>query len=195
VIRLGLDFDNTLISYDRLFLKVALEKGLVPNDTPPRKNAVRDYLRKQDREDEWTTLQGEVYGGRILEAEPYPGMQSALGTLTMRSVPMWIVSHKTKTPYRGEPVDLHAAARGWLAQLEWPQEQAYFELTKEAKVARIVALGCTHYVDDLPEILAMLPDGIEKILFSPNENEAHRAEPSWKRMSSWEQLPTLLGLP
>lgn len=195
MIRLGLDFDNTLISYDRLFLKVALEKGLVPNETPPQKNAVRDYLRNQDREDEWTTLQGEVYGGRILEAEPYPGMQTTLSTLTKRGVPMWIVSHKTKTPYRGDAVDLHAAARGWLAQLAWPQDRAYFELTKEEKVARIVALECTHYVDDLPEILAKLPEGIEKILFSPNAHEAVRAEPSWKRMSSWEQLPALLELP
>ena len=200
MIRLGLDFDNTLISYDRLFRQVALEKGLIPEETPPQKNAVRDYLRKQAREDEWTSLQGEVYGGRILEAEPYPGMRAALDALSARRVPMCIVSHKTKTPYRGEPCDLHAAARSWLAQqgfhdasgLSWSQDQVHFEPTKEAKVARILALGCTHYVDDLPEILAMLPEGVEKILFSANGEVPSTA--NWKRMSSWTELPALLGL-
>ena len=28
--RLGLDFDNTLISYDQLFRRVALDKALIP---------------------------------------------------------------------------------------------------------------------------------------------------------------------
>jgi hypothetical protein len=201
MMRLGLDFDNTLIAYDRLFRRVALDKGLIPEQVPPQKNAVRDYLRQQDREEEWTRLQGEVYGGRILEAEPYPGMRGVLDALSALRVPMFIVSHKTRTPYLGPPCDLHAAARSWLEQqgfhdaegLAWTQDQVYFETTKEAKVARILALGCTHYVDDLPEILAMLPDGVEKILFSVNGNAP--THPAWKRMSSWDQLPALLDLP
>jgi hypothetical protein len=201
MIRLGLDFDNTLISYDRLFRQVALEQGLIPEETPPQKNAVRDYLRQQNREEEWTALQGEVYGSRILDAEPYPGMRAALDAVSAKRVPMCIVSHKTRTPYRGPPCDLHGAARSWLTQegfhasdgLAWSPDQVHFEPTKEAKVARIVALGCSHYVDDLPEILAMLPDGIAKILFAPNgEVKSH---PSWRRMSSWSQLPALLELP
>lgn len=200
MIRLGLDFDNTLISYDQLFRKVALEKGLVPEQTPPQKNAVRDYLRQQGREDDWTSLQGEVYGLRILEAEPYSGMRAALDALAARSVPMCIVSHKTRQPYRGAPCDLHAAARRWLLQegfhdasgLGWPEEHVHFEPTKEAKVARIVELGCTHYVDDLPEILAMLPEGIEKILFTASGEAA--SAPTWKRMTSWSELPALLDL-
>lgn len=200
MMRLGLDFDNTLISYDRLFRHVALDQALIPKEIAAEKNAVRDYLRQQGREEQWTRLQGEVYGSRILEAEPYPGMQAVLKGLSGRKIPMCIVSHKTRTPYLGEPWDLHAAARSWLGQqgfhdangLAWSQDQVFFELTKEAKVARILALGCTHYVDDLPEILAMLPDSIEKILFSPSENMP--GPPKWKRMSAWQELPNLLGL-
>jgi hypothetical protein len=198
--RLGLDFDNTLISYDRLFRDVALDQALIPNKIAPSKNAVRDYLRQQGKEENWTRLQGEVYGSRILEAEPYPGMQAVLKELSRRGIPMCIVSHKTRTPYLGEPWDLHAAARSWLDRqgfhaadgLAWAQDEVFFELTKEAKIARILALGCTHYVDDLPEILGLLPDSIEKILFSPSEDM--RGHPGWKRMSAWEELPNLLGL-
>lgn len=81
---LGLDFDNTLISYDLLFRRVALEQGLIPQEIEPNKNAVRNYLRKVDKEDAWTTLQGEVYGKRILEASPYPGMKQALESVAKK---------------------------------------------------------------------------------------------------------------
>ena len=198
--RLGLDFDNTLISYDQLFRQAALDLKLIPEDTPPQKNAVRDYLRSIDQEDEWTKLQGAVYGGRILEAAPYPGMRETLRALAGHAIPMCIVSHKTRWPYMGEKWDLHAAARSWLDQqgfhaddgLAWKQEQVFFELTKEEKIARIVAQQCTHYVDDLPEILAMLPDTVEKILFSPDGKT--KAQPGWTVMTSWDQLPGILKL-
>jgi hypothetical protein len=197
---LGLDFDNTLISYDILFRKVALEQGLIPQETDSNKNAVRDYLRSADREDEWTKLQGEVYGGRILEAAPYPGMKQALRSIAGLNVPLTIVSHKTKTPFMGKQWDLHAAARTWLNQHGMhlssgpniSHERTFFELTKQAKCNRIVAVGCTHYVDDLPEILEMLPDTIIKIHFSPEGHSTSNAD--WLVMQSWNKLPAILGL-
>lgn len=196
--RLGFDFDNTLINYDTLFHRVALEKGLIAKALPKQKNAVRDYLREQNREDEWTRMQGEVYGQRILEAEPYQGMRTVLDLLSREQIPMCIVSHKTRTPYLGEPWDLHEAARRWLAQqgfyeptgLNWPEDQVFFELTKDDKVARIVDLGCTHYVDDLPEILEMLPDSVGKILFSPSEQQ--KVTGNWLVMRTWQELPKVL---
>lgn len=198
--RLGLDFDNTLISYDQLFHRVALDKGLIPAEIPKQKNAVRDSMRERGIEEEWTRLQGEVYGGRILEAEPYPDMLATLRQLADKHIPMCIVSHKTRTPYLGEPWDLHAAARGWLQKqgfldaggLAWSEGKIFFELTKAEKVARILALGCTHYVDDLPEILAMLPGHVERILFAPGQDV--ESQSGWKRMSSWQELPSILGL-
>jgi hypothetical protein len=198
--RLALDFDNTLISYDRLFYSVALSKSLVPADVLPQKNAVRDHLRREGREDEWTRLQGEVYGAHILGAEPYPGMLQVLKSLSDKRVPMYIVSHKTRTPFLGHPWDLHQAAKDWLALhrfhaadgLGWSEHDVFFELTKEAKVARMLELGCTHCVDDLPEILDMLPDSVAKILFTPGGHGELRRD--WKLMSAWDQLPGLLNL-
>ena len=197
---LGLDFDNTLISYDVLFRKVALEQGLIPQEIDANKNAVRDYLRSVGREDEWTKLQGEVYGGRILEATPYPGMKQTLYSIANLNVPLAIVSHKTKTPFIGKQWDLHAAARSWLSRHEMHahpgpnilHEHIFFELTKQAKCDRIEAVGCTHYVDDLPEILEMLPDTIIKIHFSPEGYSTSNGR--WLVMRSWNELPALLGL-
>ena len=39
---IGIDFDNTIVCYDRVFHKAALEKGLIPADLPPSKGRVRE---------------------------------------------------------------------------------------------------------------------------------------------------------
>ena len=69
---IGLDFDNTIVSYDALFHKVAVEQALVPSDLPKSKLMVRDYLRKVNNETAWIEMQG-VYGARMVDAAAYPG--------------------------------------------------------------------------------------------------------------------------
>ena len=196
---LGIDFDNTIIKYDELFHKIACEKGLISQELPKQKNAVRDYLRETGVEDEWTIIQGEVYGERIKEAVPFSGMLETLQKLNAQQIPINIVSHKTREPYLGPKRDLHAAALSWLKLngiidaegLSVKADQVFFEVTKEAKINRIVQIGCTHYLDDLPEILEMIPDGINKILFSPNGEEIINS--SWTVIRSWKDLPSVLS--
>tara|TARA_Y100000031_G_scaffold156293_1_gene210291 strand:+ start:969 stop:1568 length:600 start_codon:yes stop_codon:yes gene_type:complete len=195
---LGLDFDNTLIRYDELFHQLAFERGLITQELPKVKNTVRDYLRYVGKEDEWTQIQGEVYGKRIREAIPFEGMQETLKKISALDVKMFLVSHKTKTPYMGSQYNLHYAAIGWLREhsffdatgLGWHESQVFFELTKEEKVQRIIQLGCTHYIDDLPEILIMLPDTINKILFTPHPVDTIPEE--WYPLEEWSFLPKLL---
>ena len=195
---LGLDFDNTIIRYDYLFHKVALEKGLIPSNLSKEKNIIRDHLRANSAENEWTIIQGEVYGEKIQEATPYTGVLSILKQLSEENIPIYIISHKTRTPYLGQKQDLHAAAREWLHKhrfldpkgLNWNENRIFFELTKEKKVERIIETGCTHYIDDLMEILKLLPDTIHKILFSPKGSPA--VPKHWSILKSWKALPTLL---
>ena len=178
---LGLDFDNTLVRYDKLFHQIALEKSLIEESLPADKIAIRDYLRSQGQDEQFTLLQGEVYGLRILEAEPASGMLMSLGELHQRGIHMVLVSHKTRTPYKGPAYDLHQAAWSWLEKhrfldpdgLGWSRDQVFFEESKQAKVARIETQGCTHYVDDLPEILQMLPSGIQAVLYDPNNSHSN----------------------
>ena len=172
---LGLDFDNTLVRYDNLFHQLALEKGLISQSVPPNKTLIRNHLRLLGKEKEFTLLQGEVYGCRILEASATSGLYNALKELKTKSVPMVIISHKTQKPYTGPAHDLHKSALGWLEKnnffstdgLNFSDNQVYFEPTKEKKISRIIDLGVTHYVDDLPEILEMIPSSISKYLFDP----------------------------
>ena len=172
---LGLDFDNTLVHYDKLFHQIALEKGLINQSMVADKVSIRDYLRSQGKEEQFTLLQGEIYGLRILEAEPAKGMLESLKELHRCGISMVLISHKTKTPYKGQKYDLHKAARNWLEKynltskkgLGWSEKNIFFEQTKKKKIERIISLGCTHYIDDLEEILDLLPESIKKIHYNP----------------------------
>ena len=43
---IGVDFDNTIISYDSVFHKLASESGLIPSTVSKNKTAVRDFLER-----------------------------------------------------------------------------------------------------------------------------------------------------
>ena len=158
---IGVDFDNTIVCYDRLFHRLAVEQSLIPAALPADKESVRNYLREQGREDDWTELQGLVYGVRIREAEPFPGVREFFSECRRRGIPVYVISHKTRLPVRGPQVDLHEAARGWLecrgfheaADIGLPADRVFFAETKPGKLQQIGELGCSHYIDDLPEFL------------------------------------------
>ena len=111
---LGIDFDNTLVSYDELFHKVALELNLIEVDMEKSKTAIRDYLRARDQDNLFTLLQSEIYGKRIEEAIPFEGLLKAIKFIEAEGINISIISHKTKYPYRGPQYDLHSAALSWL---------------------------------------------------------------------------------
>lgn len=197
--RIGVDFDNTIVCYDALFHQVALEQGLIPATLPVNKSAVRDYLRAADQEDAWTAMQGYVYGLRMIaEADPYPGVRAFFAGCQAAGQPVCIISHKTQYPYLGERYDLHAAARAWLAQHEFDTRigiqpaQVYLELTKAEKLQRIGQAGCTHFIDDLPEFLleATFPAGVQRILFDPND--IYPDQPDYWRATTWPAIQARL---
>ena len=196
----GLDFDNTIVCYDRLFHRLARERGLLPDHVPATKGAVRDHLRSIGREDDWTEMQGVGYGPRISDAEPFPGVKEFLATARNSGVRVVIVSHKTRHPYLGEKYDLHAAAHTFLTAHGFYQmsdtglspDAVFLELTKQAKLDRIGSLGCGVFVDDLPEFLAepSFPAKPRKVLFDPaGANPDH---PSYTQVRSWAEVSRLV---
>lgn len=195
--RIGLDFDNTIVSYDALFHRVACERGLVPSGIPVNKVAVRDYLRGIGQEDRWTEMQGYVYGARMDEAAAYPGALEAMQAAIDAGHELAIISHKTMYPFMGPKYDLHAAARGWveshLSQRGCrliSEDRVFFELTKDAKLSRIGQLSCDLYLDDLPEILQAeaFPRSTRRILFDPDDNHAGASLPGISVLRSWDQF-------
>lgn len=193
---IGVDFDNTIVSYDALFHRIAVERGLIPSSVPVDKTAVRDQLRLLGGEERWTELQGLVYGPRIREAAAFPGVHEFFARCHRAGLAVHIVSHKTHQPVLGPPHDLHEAARGWLehagffypASPALPRDHVHFGITRQEKLAHIRALGCTTFIDDLEEVFSEpeFPTGVERILFAPQRQTA--APAGVKVFTSWAQI-------
>jgi hypothetical protein len=198
--RIGLDFDNTIVCYDDAFYRAARERALIPADVTPTKDGVRNWLRAAEREDDWTALQGYIYGARMDLAAAFPGVRAFMREAAEAGCAIRIVSHKTRHPYRGEKYDLHKAALGWLEAQGFFEDKSlglhranvHLELTKDGKLARIGALGCDSFVDDLPELLGepAFPADTRRVLFDPND--AAPDNPSYARARSWDEISSLL---
>ncbi|MEQ9144259.1 MAG: hypothetical protein RLO08_07865 [Parvibaculaceae bacterium] len=195
--RIGIDFDNTIACYEGVFHRAAVERELIPETLGTDKNTVRNYLREQGREDDWTELQGYVYGARMDMVALYDGFTAFVDEARSQGHDLLIISHKTKAPFMGPAYDLHASARKFLEETGIlcadKVPEVYFELTLEEKVARIAGENCDCFVDDLPELLGHedFPDRVRGILFDPHN---HHGESPFERQSSWRAIAhALLG--
>ncbi len=194
---IGLDFDNTIVCYDQAIAELAAEQLNIPASIDRTKQGVRDFLRQENREDEWTAFQGHLYGPGIARAVPFPNAIEVIGDLRSAGHRTVIISHKTRYPYAGPKHDLHAAARGWIKTHLTASGTALFSdddillnETKDDKVDVIRTLGCDVFLDDLPEILShpAFPDQSRPILFAPAGSEM---EHPFTVVSSWQEFRSL----
>jgi hypothetical protein len=193
--RIGVDFDNTLVSYDRAFAAVGKEEGLLPADFAGGKEAAKRWLCRERPDGYlWERLQGLVYGRRIDRAELYEGAADFFRQCRDRhSWRIYIVSHKTLVAHH-DPLqtNLRESALAWMKQQGFFEgdgfglaaTQVFFEDTRDAKVRRISELDCQIFVDDLPEVLghAGMPASCRKILFG-----TEHAGP-FERAANWTEV-------
>jgi hypothetical protein len=175
---IGVDFDNTIASYDELMHAIALERGLIADGVAKNKRLIRDTIRAlPDGESHWRGLQVTVYGPRMHEARLNEGVREFFTACRRREIPVRIVSHKTEYANFGDAnVNLRAVAMAWLEQQRFfatdgpglRQADVFFESTRTEKIERIKALGATHFVDDLEETFleAVFPQNVVKILLT-----------------------------
>ena len=191
----GIDFDNTIVRYDYVFAEAARARGWVAKDFRGSKKQLRDAVRLlQDGETKWQILQGEVYGQRMGEAEPFPGVMEFIDAARRCGIEMFIVSHKTRySNYDARKVDLREAALAWMenngffdpGRLGFSRQQIFFADTRAEKIARISALGCGVFIDDLEEVFVdpAFPTNVKRVLFScdhePPGDKAIVVRKSW----------------
>jgi hypothetical protein len=192
---IGLDFDNTMICYDQVFLSAAKERGLAPPDFVGSKQQIRDAIRLQPGgEIAWRKLQGYVYGRGLERAQAFEGLGAFLKRARSVGDAIVVISHKTEFGHLDpDRVNLREAALDWMkAEGLFEKDAAgclvgrvFFEGTRAEKLRRIAAARCTVFVDDLEELLADpgFPPGVERILFSHRPSGAiaapHRVCASW----------------
>jgi hypothetical protein len=176
--KIGLDFDNTLICYDQVFVTAAIERGLVQKDFAGIKRQVRDTIRLlPDGERRWMELQGHVYGAGIGGARPFPGVGDFLRRARQAKAEIVIVSHKTQYGhFDAERVDLREAALGWMRAEQFfvsdhgglCEKNVHFADSRADKLKLIAGLAFDVFIDDLYEVLTDhdFPPEVERILFS-----------------------------
>ena len=195
---IGVDFDNTIITYDRLIQRLAWERELIGTEVPCNKRCIRDAIRRRPGgETEWRRLQAMVYGPLIGEAELIEGVDQFFESCRHRGIKVYVVSHKTNLAAADETgTSLREAALDWMSghgffmpeRFGLRRQDVYFEDTREWKIERIVRLGCTHFIDDLVETFQepSWPRHVKKVLYAP-----HSCEPTGPGIavySSWKAI-------
>ena len=178
--RIGIDFDNTIVGYDDAFLAAAKKLSLLRRDFSGDKRAIRDAIRLlPEGELAWQRLQGFVYGEALDQAVLFEGVDAFLGRCRDEGHAVFIVSHKTEHGhFDPKRVPLRQAALGWMKRRGFfgadgyaiPLENVFFEDTRADKLRRIGSLECTHFIDDLEEVLSdpNFPP-VKRVLFARGE--------------------------
>jgi len=195
----GVDFDNTIVSYDQVFHREALAAGLIDAELPQTKLAVRQQIWDRYGDIVWQRLQGQIYGPKMSAAQMIDGALDFFRTCYELQIPTQIISHKTEYGHFDDSrTSLRQVALQWLeaqgffaAGTGLQPELVSFENTRSEKIARINASGCSHFIDDLPEVLLdrQLSEQIRPILFAPAEKQAAA---SLFCCCSWEQVSALI---
>jgi hypothetical protein len=194
----GVDFDNTIISYDGVMRSVAARQGYISADGPTDKRSIRDLIcLRPDGDIDWQHVQGEVYGPRISEAVLIDGVASFFRRCLDARVNVHIISHKTEfAGYDPTRTNLRKAALQWLRQqdafvhtgLGLSAGNVWFAATRQEKIEHIRRLGCRVFVDDLVEVFSepSFPATVERILFDPTGGEAKHADRAFRTWSEIE---------
>ena len=201
--RIGLDFDNTIVCYDQAIAKLAEDLFELPSDLPRSKIALRDFLLSSGRESDWTAFQGELYGPGMRYAIPFKNSVEVMTSLVSAGHTLAIVSHRSREPYAGRKYDLHQAAREWvdmhlrtkgLFGSLGDDSLVFFLETKELKLKMVEKLECDVFVDDLPEILNNrgFPFLTNRVLFKPSNSPSDNKPGGISSIGSWLQLPGLI---
>ncbi|HLF18659.1 MAG TPA: aminoglycoside phosphotransferase family protein [Candidatus Omnitrophota bacterium] len=195
---LGVDFDNTIVSYDRVLYSTALGNGYIPKKMGQNKKAIRDAVRQlPDGEAKWQKLQAYIYGRGMEQAQLMDGVAEFFGQCQRQGIKLAIISHKTRfASMDKDGIDLQKTALAWMKEnrffekngLGLDPSQVYFESTRQEKIERIRALGCSYFVDDLEETFMepSFPKSVRKVLFSPLDKGMNLADV--KVLGSWREI-------
>jgi hypothetical protein len=192
-VRLGIDLDNTIIDYTRAFADAVRAAGIDGIPLDAGKTVLRDALRaRPGGERDWMRVQALAYGSLIERAEPYPGVEAFFVRARERGMRLTIVSQKTAFAAAApEGPNLRECASAWLAArglVRDGEPAVYYEATREAKCARIAALGLTHFIEDLVEVFVdpAFPRDCTRWLFAPDG--APPDAPADRVFATWAEL-------
>ena len=194
--KIGIDLDNTIISYDDVFQLAANKFGLLDNNNCLSKESLRNQIRNQKNgEKKWQKLQGYVYGEGINEAALFPGVYRFLWRCKERKIDVEIVSHKTEFGhFDSKKISLRDSAtnflinHGLLDNKNPLIKKVTYKNSKKEKIDYIKQNNYECFIDDLEEIIFSEElEGQKGILFSRDNlsvnNSNNVIAQSWEEIS------------
>ena len=198
ILRIGLDFDNTIANYDQAFPEVARILGYETNDltaTLNKRDLKLKLLKLPDGDTAWQKVQGLVYGKFIDLASLYPGVYEFVLRALASGHEIFIVSHKTELGHFDESrTPLRQAATTWLinqklvgdSDSKIKLQNIFYAETRDEKINKMVELQLDVFIDDLDEVLSdrSFPKSTRKILFGSVETTSEEilAIQSWREV-------------
>ena len=186
-LKIGIDFDNTLVNHDKSFYEKLKKKIKISKKKFKNKDDIKNFIIKNFNNKIWTEIQGEVYSC-LDYSTPNPYSHKVLEKIREKHN-LFLISHKTTYPVIGKKIDLHKISKKWLkehgfAYVKNPifkRENIFFETNIHKKISRIRKIKCDIYIDDLHKILKLLPNYIKKIHFTKNKiNTNYKSISNWK---------------
>jgi len=193
----GVDFDNTIVSYDDVLASIARQRGLVDASEAGSKRKIRDRIRQlPEGEIEWQKCQALIYGPCIDQARINDGVPEFFHLCAQRRVKVYIISHKTESSPFDTVTNLRQAAMDWMtgqrffeaSGLDLRQSDVFFADSRREKARTIARLQCTHFIDDLEETFLeeTFPQSTARILYDPARQEPAAA--GITVMKSWKDI-------
>ena len=190
MIKLGIDLDNTIICYDELIYDLAKNKFPKINflRNSKSKKMIKNEIIKIYGNEQWTKLQGIIYGKKILEARVFNGFRKGIQKLK-DEFEIFIISHKTNKAAIGKNINLHAAAKKFLKKNNISfcknelidKNKILFAGTQNAKIRLIKNKKIDIFIDDLDVVLQSLPEMVTKIHFSKKKK-------TFKNFYNWQKM-------
>ena len=115
MLRIGIDFDNTMACYDQAFAEVAALMGFQSShEVATKVNVKQSFQNCLNGDLLWQRLQGQVYGRHMLLAKVFAGVHEFICLARMRGHEVFVVSHKTEFGhFDEEQVSLRGLCCGW----------------------------------------------------------------------------------
>ena len=198
ILRIGLDFDNTIANYDQAFPDVARILGYQTKTTNKRDLKV-ELIASAEGETAWQKVQGLTYGKFIDQASLYPGVLEFVMRAKARNCEVFVISHKTQFGHFDETkTSLRDAATAWMiskkivgqgaAQLD--EAHIFYASTRDEKIAKIKELSLDIFIDDLSEVLtdSSFSANTKKILFGPDSDQVANSDSAILTSQSWREI-------
>ncbi|MBL42347.1 MAG: hypothetical protein CMM49_06805 [Rhodospirillaceae bacterium] len=177
--RIGLDFDNTIVNYNYLVHDIAVKRNLINKNFKKDKKFIKEHLISLNKEREWREIQSLIYGKEIFRAKLFNNFSNFIKECRKNNYFLQIVSHKTEVSnLTNNGPRLRQNAIEWMnrnkffSNFRFKISDIHFENTKSKKIDRINFIGFDYFIDDLEEIFLnkKWPYKTTPILFNKKSN-------------------------